>query len=145
MLGMSKTMVENAVKWIPKDETRGRKPKIAPTVKRSIIRCVKKDPFITSKQIKNDLNIEVDTSTIRKTLISEGLKARSARKVPLLSKRNIKQIIEFAKNHINWPKEKWRNILWSDETKVNLFSSDRGVHHARRPIPQEFNQKTWRW
>lgn len=141
MLGISKTMVENAIKWIPKDETRGRKPKITPTIKRSIIRCVKKDPFITSKRIKNDLNIDVDTSTIRKTLIGEEFRARSARKVPLLSKKNIKQRLEFAKNHINWPKEKWRNILWSDETKVNLFSSDRGVHHVRRPIHQEFNPK----
>lgn len=141
LLGISKTMVENAVKWILVKETRGRKPKITPTVKRGIIRCVKKNPFISSKQIKYDLNIEIDTSTIRKTLIKENLKAHSARKVPMLSKKNVQQRLKFAEVHSCWPQEKWRNILWSDETKINLFNSDRGLHTVRRPINTEYNPK----
>lgn len=141
LLRVSKTMVENAVKWTPMNETRGRKPKITPAVKRNIIRCVKNNPFTSSRQIKNDLNIDVDTSTIRKTLIRENMKARSPRKVPHLSPKNVQQRLKFAETHIGWPKEKWRNILWSDETKINFFNSDRGVHHVRRPVNAAYNPK----
>lgn len=141
LLGISKTMVENAVKWVPAKETRGRKPKVTQAVKRMIIRCVKKNPFTSSKQIKNDLNLNIDTSTIRKTLIKENLKARSARKVPMLSKKNVQQRLKFAEIHSGWSQEKWRNVLWSDETKINLFNSDRGLHTVRRPTNTAYNPK----
>ena len=45
-------MVQNAVKWIPFRGTRGRKPKVTLAVKHGIIRCVKENSFISSKQIK---------------------------------------------------------------------------------------------
>lgn len=141
LLNISKTMVEKAVKWVPKIETRGRKPKITLSTKKRIIHCVKKNPFISSKQIKCDLNIDVDPSTIRKVLIKENLKSRSPRKVPMLSKKNVQQRLKFAEEHVLWSKEKWRNIPWSDETKINLFNSDRGIHHVRRPPNAAYNPK----
>ena len=60
------------------DETCGRKPKIRPTINSHLLR--KKGSFITSKRIKNDVNI--DTS-------SEEFRVRSARKVPMLFKNYI--------------------------------------------------------
>ena len=42
LLEISKTMIENAFKWIPVRETLGSKPKITPAVKQGIVRCVKR-------------------------------------------------------------------------------------------------------
>lgn len=52
LLGISKTIVENAVKWVPKTKTRGRKQKITPVVKRNIMRCVKKNLFLIQTDTK---------------------------------------------------------------------------------------------
>uniref|UniRef100_A0A8C3GBQ7 Transposase Tc1-like domain-containing protein n=1 Tax=Cyclopterus lumpus TaxID=8103 RepID=A0A8C3GBQ7_CYCLU len=62
-------------------------------------RMEKTEPMMISKEIKEGLKLPVNTVTIRRTLS----------KVPLLGKRHV------AKEHIDWPKEKWSNILWTDE------------------------------
>lgn len=138
-LNCSKRMVENAVKYKFQRETRGRKSKISPTLERSIMRFVKKNPFASSYQIKKEFSLDVDASTIRKRLINHNLKAKRPRKVPFLSKRNVSRRILFANEHAKWPVEKWRNILWSDETKCNLFYPDCGTQHVRRPLNTAFN------
>uniref|UniRef100_A0A3B4Z6P7 Transposase Tc1-like domain-containing protein n=1 Tax=Seriola lalandi dorsalis TaxID=1841481 RepID=A0A3B4Z6P7_SERLL len=51
-------------------------------------------PMIRSRRIKEDLRLPVST-----------IPARSPHKVPLLKKIH-----------------KWRNILWTDESKIVLFS-----------------------
>lgn len=37
--------------------------------------------------------------------------------------------------------KKWCNILWADETKSNLFCSDCGTQHVRRPVDTAFKQQ----
>uniref|UniRef100_A0A8C6T6Z0 Transposase Tc1-like domain-containing protein n=1 Tax=Neogobius melanostomus TaxID=47308 RepID=A0A8C6T6Z0_9GOBI len=77
-------------------------------------RTAKTQPMISSRMIKDSLKLPVSTVTVRRCLCEANLFARSPRKVPLLQKRHVLKRIQFSKEHINWPKEKWRNILWTD-------------------------------
>jgi len=49
---------------------------------------------------------------------------------------------QFAKNHLAWSgphwSSKWNNVLWSDETKINLFGND-SRRYVRRPKGKELD------
>ncbi len=61
---------------------------------------------------------------IGNTLRHEGLKSCSARNVPLLKKAHVQAHLKFA----NDSEENWMKVLWSDETKIQLF----GINSTRR-------------
>ena len=132
-LQCSAKMISNALKWEAKPETRGRHRKTTKRDDRNIAKLAKKNPFTTSKKIKNDLELPVSTVTIRRRLIEANLLGRSPRRVPLLTKRNVSNRLKFAKLRVAWPKEKWRNILWTDESKIVLFGTKGRREYVRRP------------
>ena len=41
--------------------------------------------------------------------------------------KNQKKQLEFAKIHQHWTIDDWNRVIWSDETKLNRFGSDRGL------------------
>ncbi len=55
--------------------------------------------------------------TMGNTLRHEGLKSCSFRKVPLLKKAHEPARLKF----INDSEDNWVKVLWSDETKIQLF------------------------
>ncbi len=66
----------------------------------------------------------VTKKTIGNTLRHEGLKSCSACKVPLLKKAHAQARLMFA----NDSEKNWVKVLWSDETKIQLF----GINSTRR-------------
>jgi transposase len=68
--------------------------------------------------------IHVSAQTIRNVLRRSGLMARVAPKKPLLSLKHRRQRLEFARKYQHWTIDDWRRVIWSDETKINLFGSD---------------------
>ncbi len=64
------------------------------------------------------VKVSVHDSTIRKRLGKNGLHDRVPRWKPLLSKKNIKARLSFARKHLDDPQDFWENTLWTDETKV---------------------------
>ena len=63
-----------------------------------------------------------------------------APKKTLLALRHKTARLNFAKEHEKKPDEYWKHILWSDETKIHLFSSD-GVQHVWREPGQDYHSE----
>ncbi len=83
-------------------------------------------------------------STITAALHQSGLYGRVARRKPLLSARHMKARMEFAKKHLKDSKMVTNKILWSDETKIELFglnykryvwSKPGTAHHLSNTVP----------
>ncbi|KAK3549749.1 hypothetical protein QTP86_007732 [Hemibagrus guttatus] len=135
-LGLPQTRVRAIIyKWrkhgtVENLSRSGRPTKITPRAQRQLIQEVTKDPTTTSKELQASLasvKVSVHDSTIRKRLGKNGLHGRVPRRKPLLSKKNIKARLSFARKHLDDPQDFWENTLWTDETKIVLFG--RSVSH----------------
>ena len=102
----------------------GRNRKLTERDVRSCMKIVNKDPKITSKELQSHLastGKTVDVSTVRRYLNREGLHGRVPRMKPLLKPIHKEKRLEFARKHIDATQAELNNILWSDETKLELF------------------------
>ncbi|XDV26407.1 hypothetical protein PO909_030137 [Leuciscus waleckii] len=96
-----------------------------------IMRKVRNQPRTTRQDLVNDLKragTTVSKKTISNTLRRHGLKSCSARKVPLLKLAHVQARLKFANLHLDDPEEEWEKVMWSDETKKELF----GLNSTRR-------------
>ena len=64
---------------------------------------------------------KVSISTVKQVLYQHNLKGHSARKMPLLQNHHKKASPRFATAHGNKDCTFWKNVLWSDKTKIELF------------------------
>lgn len=107
---------------------RGRKKLCSEYDERFILRKIKIDPKISvpklTKEVSQRINKPVSTETVRRILRKSGYNGRIARKKPFISKVNRQKRIEFAEKYVNEPVEFWTNVIFTDETKINLFGSD---------------------
>ncbi|KAK3548506.1 hypothetical protein QTP70_013355 [Hemibagrus guttatus] len=101
--------------------------KISPCGVKMITRTVSKNPRTTWGDLVNDLQraeTKVTKATISNTLRRQGLKSCSARRVPLLKPVHVRARLKFAREHLDDPEENWENVIWSDETKIELFGKN---------------------
>ncbi len=88
---------------------------------------MKKNPFITSTEIKNTLE-EVGTSwsksIIKRRLHECKCRGFTTRCKPLVTVKNRKSRSDFARKHLKKPPMFWNQILWTDETNINLYQTD---------------------
>jgi len=57
-----------------------------------------------------------------------------ARKVPQLKPAHAKARLKFANYHLDDPEESWEKVMWSDETKIELF-----VHNSTNRVLRKKN------
>lgn len=85
------------------------------------MREVKKDPCISTHQIKENLNLDrISDDTISRRIHDAGMQSYWAAKKPFISDSNRIKRLQWAMDHINWTKKQWEKVLWSDESPFLL-------------------------
>lgn len=95
----------------------------------------KRNRMLTAPQITATFNRgrdkPVSVSTIKRRLQENGLHGRVAVRKPLLRKVNRQKRLQWAKNHQHWTREEWKQVLWTDESKFEVFGNKRRVYVRR--------------
>ena len=73
-------------------------------------------------------------TTISAAFHQSDVYGREARQKPLLRKRHMTPHLEFAKRHLKDSQTMRNKILWSDETKIELFHLKAKSHVWRNPV-----------
>ncbi|KAG1167121.1 hypothetical protein G6F46_012603 [Rhizopus delemar] len=53
-----------------------------------------------------------------------GFKATLKKSKPFLSDQHQKNRLKWCKKHQNWTVDDWKKVIFSDETKINIFGPD---------------------
>ncbi|KAG1930308.1 hypothetical protein F2P79_022393 [Pimephales promelas] len=73
------------------------------------------------EETKHDRQSPSDWGSMQ-DLTSWGLNdPKKAQKFPLLKPAHVKANLKFANDHLDDPEESWEKVMWSDETKIELF------------------------
>ena len=99
-----------------------------------------KFPTAVPREAKTEISLDVSLSTIKRRAREYGLRSYRCTKKPYVSEKNRKARLQFARSHLNWTPQQWKNILWSDESKFNLQGSD-GRCYIRRPRGEKYNPR----
>ncbi|GFU32076.1 transposable element Tcb2 transposase [Trichonephila clavipes] len=91
-----------------------------------IVRSATNKPMPSAQNNVNELlsscNVSVSAQTVRNGLNSADLKAKTPRKKPYISEVTRKRRIEFAMKYRNKPMDFWKKLIFSDESKSEIFT-----------------------
>jgi len=97
----------------------------------------KRNRRLTSVDITQIVNIsrpiKLSVTTVKRRLQEAGLNGRIAARKPLLSSKNKKKRLTWAFEHKDWTVEQWKNVMWTDESKFDIFGSKRKTYVRRKP------------
>lgn len=89
-----------------------------------IMRNVRDQPRTTWEDLADDLKgagSTVSKVTLSYTLRCHGLQSCSTGKVPRIKPVHVQTHMKFASDQLDEPEEAWERVLWSNETKIELF------------------------
>lgn len=101
--------------------------------KRAILSGTARDATDCQRQLFPTLTPQA----VRKMLCAIGLPGRVRRKRPYLKRVHVKTRKEWAAAHLDWTDWDWQAVVFSDESKINLFGSD-GRQYCRRYPGQQY-------
>ena len=118
------------VRWVNKwskrecfeDKPRsGRLSVLTNAARKSIEKAKYKQNNSTIAKNLQQKNIEVSSITVWRYMTRKGWKAFKQKKIPLLSEKQRKTRLRFAKKHAKLTAEDWDNFLFADECPKYLF------------------------
>ena len=91
----------------------------------SLVREVKKNPRISAPKLASELERRdtIVCNNVRNTLYGYGYNGRLARTKFWVNTVNRKKKFDFANTH-QMKLDFWNNVLFTDESKFNIFGSD---------------------
>ena len=104
---------------------RGRKRQTSAADDRKIHREIQKNPKITVQEIRETIPLNIKDTQIRSRIREFGLSSKRCRRKPAISEKNRCARLKFAHEHESKGIEFWENILWTDESKFELWSNKR--------------------
>ncbi|OXA56016.1 Transposable element Tc1 transposase [Folsomia candida] len=115
----------------------GRKRKTTPRIDRQILKKINSNRFLSAPKIVEEIQsqhgVSISNQTVRNRIKEQGYKGAVARKKPFISKRNQLKRLQWAKDHAAWTTDDWKRVLWTDESKFNMFGTD-GVTTVWRKV-----------
>ncbi len=96
----------------------GRSLSIIPRAARVLLRQLRSESKITWRQLKMNIEIDLNARTLNATLRAHGISHWLALKRPKLTPEAALLRLKWAKNHKDWIVNQWRKVIWSDEAFV---------------------------
>jgi transposase len=135
-MGCSNSCVDRWISRHKAGESMGRRSgsgkarKLTPLECRDVVLKAKRDPLITAHEIRQELGREdVCLNTILRPMHEDGeLKSYWQTKKPYISKINQVKRVNWCKERLTWTSQKWRTVVWTDESPFVLrFNGRRRV------------------
>ncbi|CAJ0960775.1 unnamed protein product [Ranitomeya imitator] len=89
---------------------------------------------LTAAQVRDQVNAthssssrHISTTTVKRRLCAAGLHGKIAARKPLLRTGNKQKRLVWAKEHKEWTLDQWKSVLWSDQSKFEIFGSNHRV------------------
>ncbi|CAK9806963.1 Transposable element Tc1 transposase [Anthophora quadrimaculata] len=119
-----------------KSKFRSGRPRITSKKQDEFIAIIsKRDRKLTAPEIRSEVNQSRDNpislTTVKRRLRDANLFGRVAIRKPLLRPINKKKRLQWARRHESWTIEDWKKVLWTDESKFEIFGSKRRVFVRR--------------
>jgi len=119
---------------------KGRKPLMSPHDVWMAKQAILGGQCTTAAEVACKLFPDVDPRRVGEALSKIGLKAYARVKWPLLSKTHVWKRKKWWRKYWDFTPDEWAAIVFSDETKINLWGSD-GRQYCRRYLGQALRRQ----
>lgn len=85
------------------------------------------------QQLREIRGVTISQWTVRRRLQESNLTPKIPAIGPELTPADRQACLRFARDHLNWTLEHWGSVLFSDETRICLYGSNRRRKVYRRP------------
>ncbi len=118
----------------------GRPKKLSARAQRHIQRLCLENRRMSAAEVEGVGGKPVSAQTIRRKLHQIGLHGCHPRRKPFLKMMHKKAHKQFADDKQTKDMDYWNHVLWSEETKINVFGSD-GVKRVWQQQGKEYKEK----